>query len=192
MEHYGIATHGAYNQNGAELGFPGLALFIGILYACMRTVVIAKTANTEEERARRILAVIIVSYAVSAWMVDFGFRTTFFMFAAASSAFHRILLRPKPDAIEDETTILVPAFPSPIFTLAEPSPVGMSNASQFSISRLRDVPSPPDAGSGSSTETNAHRPPAIPWRRVGVLDIIVIYGLTWLTVRYWAYVLQNL
>src|SRR5581483_8749442 len=89
--HYSKATHGAYNQNGAELGYTGLFLFVGAIYCCMKTVLVAKTTNTEEERIRRILFCIILSYAVSSWMVDFCYRPTFFMFAAATGAFHRYL-----------------------------------------------------------------------------------------------------
>jgi hypothetical protein len=53
--HFTKATHGAYNQNGAELGYVGLFLFIGILYCCIRTLLLVKSHDDDEERIRRAL-----------------------------------------------------------------------------------------------------------------------------------------
>ena len=92
-KHYLKATHGAYNQNGAELGYVGLYLFIGILYCCIRTLLLVKSKDDDEERIRRALFALVVAYAASSWMVDFCYRPTFFMMVAAVSAFHRHLLR---------------------------------------------------------------------------------------------------
>jgi uncharacterized membrane protein YwzB len=198
MEHYGIATHGTYNQNGAELGFTGLFLFIGILYACLRTVTTAKTANVEEERARRILAVIIITYAVSSWMVDFGFRTTFFMFAAAASAYHRILMRTQDDENEEEWSP-VPVGTQPV--LASGSAPVPSAAMPVWMMPLQPAPVPAtaavgDSGTGSPEPEHDDQetgpPPVMAWKRVGILDLVLIYALTRGAVKYWAYIIGNL
>jgi len=90
-EHFHKAPHGSYDQMGAELGFTGLVLFFCMIWCALRTLVMAKTLGPEEERVRRVLFVLVISYLVSSWMVDFGYRPTLFMFLAATAAFHRIL-----------------------------------------------------------------------------------------------------
>jgi len=56
--------------------------------------------DIEEERIRRILFSLVISYAVSCWMVDFFYRTILFLFAAATAAFHLILSQPKGAIVE--------------------------------------------------------------------------------------------
>ncbi len=99
--HYNKACHSAYVQVGAELGIPGLFIFLGILYCCLRTLMMAKTDNPDDERIRRALFVLVISYMASSWMVDLGFRPPFFMFTAAVAAFHRYLYKlnePEPES----------------------------------------------------------------------------------------------
>ena len=110
-ERYPKAAHGSFNNMGAELGFTGLALFFGMVWCSLRTLVTAKAASVEEERVRRILFVLVVTYLVSSWMVDFGYRPTFFMFTAATAAFHRHLRgmhRQQDLEIEAERAAAVP------------------------------------------------------------------------------------
>ena len=85
------APHSSYVCIGAELGYIGFFLHMGILYCGLRTLVSAKTSTPNEERIRRILFVLTVSYMVSSWVVNFEYRPTFFMFAAAAAALHRHL-----------------------------------------------------------------------------------------------------
>ncbi|MDW8308671.1 MAG: O-antigen ligase family protein, partial [Verrucomicrobiales bacterium] len=51
------AAHSSYVQVGGELGWPGLILFVSLLYACARTLFNAKTTDVTEERVRRALFV---------------------------------------------------------------------------------------------------------------------------------------
>jgi hypothetical protein len=90
-ERYWKAAHGSYNQMGAELGAPGLMLFFLMVWCALRTLCFSKTNDAEEERVRRTLFVLVLTYLVSSWMIDFGYRPTFFMFTAATAAFHRHL-----------------------------------------------------------------------------------------------------
>ena len=90
-ERYYKAAHGSFNQMGAELGFTGLALFFGMAWCSIRTLVTCKVSDVGEERVRRVLFVLLLTYLVSSWMVDYGYRATFFMFTAATAAFHRHL-----------------------------------------------------------------------------------------------------
>ena len=89
------APHSSYVCTGAETGKPGLFLFVAVLYCCLRTTLSARSQTTDEERIRRLLFVLVVSYIVSSWMVDFEYRATFFMFTAALAALHRHLLAPR-------------------------------------------------------------------------------------------------
>lgn len=86
------ASHSSYVQIGAELGWWGLLLFSGILYTCFQSLMRARTADDNEERVRRILFCSLLTFAVSSWMIDFGFRAIFFVTVAMVSAFHRILM----------------------------------------------------------------------------------------------------
>src|SRR5205085_889379 len=84
-------------------GYVGLFLFIGIIYWSLRTLIAARTSNTDEERIRRILFVLVFSYIISSWMVNFTYRVSFFLMAAAIAAFHRQLMeKNQPKDLEDE------------------------------------------------------------------------------------------
>jgi hypothetical protein len=76
----------------AEFGYYGLLIFSGILYTCFHSLMRARTADDREERIRRILFCMLLCYVVSSWMIDFGFRASFFVMVAMISSFHRILM----------------------------------------------------------------------------------------------------
>lgn len=112
---YNKAAHSSYVQIGAEQGWPGFLLFLGILYCNLRTLITAKTSTDDEERIRRLLFVLVISYMVSSWMVDLGYRPTFFMFTAAVAAFHRHILKlnDDPDVVEQEVKVVQPVLTGP-------------------------------------------------------------------------------
>ncbi len=123
---YKKAAHSSYVQTGAELGKTGLFLFFGVLFCNLRTLVTAKTTNVNDERIRRCLFVLVVSYMSSSWMIDFGYRPSYFMFSAAIAAFHRHLSGTwKPElAVETvEAPITWPAWRGQF--LPEPKFAGM-------------------------------------------------------------------
>ncbi len=86
------ASHSSFNQVQAEFGFWGLLIFSGILYTCFHSLTRARTADDNEERVRRMLFCMLLSYVISSWMIDFGFRASLFVMVAMISAFHRILM----------------------------------------------------------------------------------------------------
>lgn len=184
--HYAKAPHGAYNQNGAELGYIGLFLFVGIIYCCMRTHMTALCSDAEEERIRRCLFAIVLSYAVSSWMVDFCYRTTFFLFVAATGAFHRHLIgyldfkniqtekEQAPDPLilgspKQTMPTLAPAVAQQAVPCDEPVQLD-----------LRPV-SVPVAAHGT-----------IHWQRIGLFDLAMMLFLTWCTVLYWKHLIQTM
>ena len=83
------APHSSYVCVGAELGWPGLAIFIGILYSCLKTLTRTVVRNEDEERIRRVLFVLFSSYCVSSWMVGWASRASFFIMVAVIGAYHR-------------------------------------------------------------------------------------------------------
>jgi hypothetical protein len=205
--HYVKATHGAYNQNGAELGYVGLYLFVGILYCCIRTLVLTKCEDDDEERIRRALFATVVAYAVSSWMVDFAYRPTFFMFVAAISAFHRHLLRkhaeePQPAAeIEPAPQARRWLHPRPL-VMPGLAITGLATASAATCMPMSAVPLIPAAQQGISNNgrhLNWHKASLedkllkkFIWTRLGILDYLIMLVLTFLTIQYWKHLIATM
>jgi hypothetical protein len=199
-EHYYKAPHSAFVQNGADLGYMGLFLFVGILYTCGRTLILAKVANDEEELIRRVLFAVLVSFAVSSWMVDFCYRATFFFIAAATSAFHRHLrgqfalpaARGAPDTMDEDAPrlITVKRERSPAGSLL---PVGAPTIEihPVSVATLSEAPA------RGRTEVDVEPAPtpsrgSISWERLRLADIAVTYLLTQLAVQFWIYLIRTM
>ncbi len=190
------APHSSYVGIGAELGYPGFFLFFAILYCCLRTLVTAKTVTPAEERIRRILFVLVLSYMVSSWMVDFAYRPTFFMFAAATAALHRHLcgLNEAKEHEEEAGEALqphVPAWraqllPQPALegVLAQMgSPVAVLTLEPLPVATPKPEPEP--EGEPSSRI-------AFDWNRLGWVDVALTVALTYAAVRYWSYLLTRM
>jgi hypothetical protein len=213
--HYVKATHSAYNQNGAELGYTGLFLFVGLLYCCVRTLLLMKCETTDEERIRRALFALVVAYAVSSWMVDFGYRPTFFLFIAAISGLHRHFLKKQDESEQPAGTELVPKLPP---WLRRPRTVQMPG---LSMPGLAGLPMPGVAASGIGAQTLAATPipgtvyarlpgsgrilpwhaqpeprnplrPKFLWTRLGITDFLIILALTYVAIRYWQHIIATM
>jgi hypothetical protein len=196
-------------QTGAELGWPGLLLFLLLIWTNFRTLLFAKTQNVEQERVRRVLFVLVVTYCVSGWMVDFAYRATFFMFSAAIAAFHRLLYLPVTEIDQEEETetkagwqavlatqaALSAAFirqPQPAVVAPQPAVVASSTAVlegppvQPALQQPwlhREVPV-------DLTAEDAERR-ATAWNRLTIADlgmaILMLFATSWL----WSYVIRN-
>ncbi|MEI8340011.1 MAG: O-antigen ligase family protein [Verrucomicrobiota bacterium] len=201
LHHYYKAAHNAYVQNGADLGYPGLFLFAGILYCCLRTLLTAKTRDLEEERIRRILFSVVISYAVSCWMVDFFYRTALFLFAAATAALHIILSKPKGEAVVVNEA--EPALPwrdriqtalSPVLGVGQP----VGAAAQGTDVSLRQIM---PAGSASLPGQTVIHPvetevaptaATMKWKRYGVIDFALNWVLTYYIIEYWKHIIKTM
>ncbi len=188
--HYDKAGHSSYVQLGTEMGYTGLGLFLAILYCCTRTLVGAKTTTTEEERIRRILFVLLCSYFVSSWMVDFGFRATYFLMAAVVAAFHRqMLLKRQPAPV---TTVDVEEQPV-AFGLPRLQPVGFEPVhvadavSQVSIT-IPANQGPPKIGEEIVDPDRG----GIKWNRLNFIDYVIIAAILWAVVTFWAYIMRHI
>jgi hypothetical protein len=187
--HYVKASHSSYVRVGGELGFPGLFIFLGVIYCSLHTLFFAKTNDDTEERIRRILFVLFVSYLVSSWMVDYANRATFFLMAAATAAFHRCLLSPSHSA-EPESSV------------AELEPLSMHGAGQLPTLIF---PATPALTAGGDADTENSAPPApgtesglpaatagVTWNRITKLDLLLIFLLTLGTMAFWRYVMNKM
>ncbi len=203
VHHYNKACHSSYVQTGAELGIPGFFLFLGCLYCNLRTLMMATTHDPDEERIRRTLFVLVLSYMVSSWMVDLGYRPTFFMFSAAVAAFHRHLYKlnlPESDELPSAAGSLVPAWrmrlmPQPALTQALVG-AGGPNATVFTMAKYTPPqPALPGAATAEAIqegEESEEEEPQEFWNRIGIIDIILIGFMTWGAIHFWAFMIKHM
>ncbi len=192
--HYGKAAHSSYVQTGAETGKVGLFLFVGILYCNLRTLMMAKTATDDEERIRRILFVLVLTYMVSCWMVDLAYRPTFFMFTAATAALHRHL---RGICMEEpaEESALTPALPK-WRGLFVPQPALAGASSSDAVLALGAAP-PIQTVEVHSSELSTAAAQAITaplnrWNKIGLIDLAIIATMTYGVLRMWQLAIQRM
>ena len=154
-----IASHGSYNQVGAELGKTGLFLYLAILYCCFRTLITARCTTDQEERVRRVLFAALLGFTVSSWMVDFAYRGVFFFQAAAIAAFHRLLIKSAKEAKEKEALAPAPA-----------------------VAGLGTIPPPPPVPPEPVSRILGN------WNRIGVLDVGLMFVMYTVWIRIWSYI----
>ena len=187
-EDYGLirkATHGSYVNVGADLGYLGLFLFVGIFYASSKTLLLARTEedDLEAERCQRALLSLTVSFAASAWMIDRAYHTDFFILAGAVTAFHRLMSRqsagsPQEGDEEDSQTYAVPSFStfsSPLSLRPQPALAGFAPALSCQQGAERVVSHTWTSGAGVFDQGDASesedKPFGLQWRRLGTVDV---------------------
>lgn len=197
--HFSKAAHSSYVQIGAELGRVGFALFLGILYCNLRTLVTARTETTEEERIRRVLFVLVITYMVSSWMVDLGYRTTFFMFTAATAAFHRHLLRlnevPAEEKAVENAGVLLPAIPGwrARFVRQPALEAAFADAGASTAVATLEAPAATVVTTVKAEEEEEVRPRiAFNWNRLGLIDIGLMIFLATFAIRFWRIALARM
>lgn len=185
------APHSSYVCIGAELGYVGFFLHMGILYCGLRTLVSARTTTPDEERIRRILFVLTVSYMVSSWVIDFEYRPTFFMFAAAAAALHRHLLKlndgHESAAIEETSAPLQPALPAWRARLT-PQPALEGAFAQVGAPVAVLTMEPAIARKPIAEPTPEPQPVsgiAFNWNRITWLDLAIVFAMSYAGIRYW-------
>ncbi|MEZ5384356.1 MAG: O-antigen ligase family protein [Prosthecobacter sp.] len=167
-EQYGLikkATHGSYVNVGADLGYLGLFLFVGILYACFRTVWQARPRedDLEAQRIQRALLTLASAYAASAWMIDRAYHTDYFFIAGACAAYHRLMTGSVPASLEDSDARIKTEYSSIIEPKAQ---------------RLES----------ENSESHAY---GLSWRRIGLMDIGFISVSFYAVVYCWHYLMTN-
>lgn len=213
-----LATHGSYVQVGAALGYGGLYLYLGVLYCGFRTVFQARTRNDDEERVRRMLFCLLLSYTLSNWMIDRAYHTEFFVIAASIAAFHRLSQRVDSEQTDEEKALenqekaldneyLEPVEPSSEHP--EPAPVpalpggAISTTSTGSGTLMmttipaEPVPDPRDFGKivpvrfDDDDDEEDDNKPRISWRSIGVVDLSLMGFILWFVITAWDYILVH-
>ena len=202
--HYNKAPHSSYVCTGAELGKPGLMLFVAVLYCCLRTTMTAKTSTPDEERIRRMLFVLVISYIVSSWMVDFEYRPTFFMFTAAIAALHRHLTGMLENQQEEKEETETEGESLPVWhpqLLPQPAVAGAITHPRMSHPLLPTQSEDHDTQVvGPETEeitVGKEQPKGATgigwnWNRLGWFDAVAVLALTAMTIRFWAYIMGRM
>jgi O-antigen ligase len=182
------APHSSYVQIGAELGIPGLFLFLGILYTCLRTLMTVKTTNIAEERARRILFVLLISFMISSWMVGWSYRASFFLMVAVIAAFHRQML----------ARAQLTSAPS-AETVVEPELVLAIGGTEAPVRRSENPLAPPTVTAQPAFRTFAateYEPelvdPGIRWNRFGWVDFALISVMLVATIKFWEFIMHHI
>ena len=169
------ATHSSYVKIGADLGSPGLLLYLSVLCVSFRTLLIYRGHTPGLRRSRDVLLALLSCYMLSGWMIDRAYHTEFFVIAGAIAAFHRLSYR----HLEE---------------LAEQAEVEKPSAAQAAWQWLEDaqpmpepslVPALPFKTVGISARIRA-------WRRYGLLDFLVAYAAMEATYWTWDYVILEL
>ena len=185
---YFKAPHSSYVMIGAELGYIGLFFLCGIFYCGLRTVTTAKTETPDEERIRRMLFVLVISYMVSSWMVDFGYRPTFFMFTAAIAALHRHLhLKTLESEAEPSAESPLPAWHPQLIPQPALAQAFAEAGAPTKVMTLELAPpeEPQAAPSPAPNIVNS-------WNRLTWFDFAATTLMTYALVRFWAYIMMRM
>jgi hypothetical protein len=159
-----------------------------------RTLLFAKTRTPEQERVRRILFVLLLTYCVSGWMVDFAYRASFFMFTAAIAAFHRMLyLRAEETAAEDAAANEhAPAWRPPVL---EPALAGVAVAAlpaepAVALKRGESMSMPWLRREENEVADEPAEPRRV-WNRIGLVDLLVTAALLYGVEQFWIFAIRT-
>ena len=198
--HYQKSPHSSYVHIGGEQGEPGLFLFLGLIYCCLRTVVTAKTTTVAEERVRRLLFVLIICYITSSWMVGQAWRATFFLMVAATAAFHRHLLAQEIPETEEAKEIAEERKRESLLPVA--LRITPLQPAYMTSSMVTTMNSMAGAGPGTLTATGTRVTAVRPqeeepvqkpfWNRITWVDLLFVTLFTYATIRFWSYIITHM
>ncbi|MES2597086.1 MAG: O-antigen ligase family protein [Verrucomicrobiota bacterium] len=202
---YGLfkkATHGSYVNVGADLGYAGLFLFVGIMYACGRALYQTKLdpeESTEAVRCQRALIALLTSFASSAWIIDRAYHSDYFLLAGAIAAFHRLMTMTAEEQAEAEQESNARPIdqPEPGTVAALPWMSGMvtQTAGQLALSKLSPVVHAPmhlahpvaSFGQNFSEEEEEQEGSKLPlrWLRLDLIDLAMMTGAFFAVIFLW-------
>lgn len=174
------ATHSSYVQVGADLGRPGLFLFVAGLWCAMHSLIsIHRLTRGDElwERCRRSAMILVIAYMTSSWMINREYHTEYFLIIAIAAAIHRLCQAQSSQEIVSDTAAAAA-------TDSEENLSALSLSAQVSdgsvLPRL-----------AIQEELEKSQPKAF-WTKIGLMDALVCLGLTWCVIEVWDYVLTSL
>lgn len=178
-----IATHGSYVRHGADLGYIGLMLYTGIFYAGARLLLQAHTPpGGEARRVQRTGYALLVTTAVSCWVVDRAYHMDYFLLTGVLSAFHRRFKPPEntKEELEEEEKA---AAENPPPALALPT------ADAATIMTAAKAVSGTAAANNNTTAddhvADEHGAIKLAWDRIGVFDLVAMYVLLEMVLYFW-------
>jgi hypothetical protein len=173
------ATHSSYVQVGADLGTYGLFLYVAGLWCATHTLLRFRPANSDEDRCRRILAVLLLSTAASGWMINRQYHTEYFLIIAATAALHRLQV--------SRETLAEPVVDPPQAALPGATASDLSAETPDTASRTEEA-----APLFSTREERTDKPPIRFWNRLGIIDLAVCACLTFAIYWIWDYIILNI
>lgn len=206
------ATHGSYVNVGADLGYPGLFLFLAVLYANGRTTFLSRPPDDDlvSQRNQKALLSLVCSYAASAWMIDRAYHTDFFFIAGAVAAFHRQMTRGMSSAADeaDDASMqnapgeaafsLSPAFGPRLALAGAEGALSGGNSPQLQVGvyqKTGHAKAPhkvADVNASALEEAEALPPVSfLNWHRIGLMDLILIYCLFEGVLHLWVEIMTN-
>lgn len=176
-----IATHSSYVQIGADLGRYGLFLYLAGIWCALHTLLVFKTADTSQERCRRILLVFLIGNLISGWMINREYHTEYFLLIATTAALHRLRKAESLPSLDDSTS-------------AEPIEMAVPPAARVRevLDRVNQAWRETERPAFRPDSANSHLLVKPFWSHFGILDLVASIGLTWFTFWMWDYILKNL
>ncbi len=102
--------HSSYIQIAADLGYPGLAIFLGILSASLISLWRIQGTTQVGEASRRMLFSVLLAYLVSSWMIQRPYHAEVFTMVAAISAYHHLEMERRRAASRAPALIIPQSF----------------------------------------------------------------------------------
>jgi len=185
------ATHSSFVKVGADLGRPGLFLYLCMLCCGLRALFQYKGLDENAERCRRSIFLLVASIFASGWLIDHPYHTEYFLILAAASAYMHLSLRLR----EPETAT----------ELAEISPPPLQAQPVLQLSANLATPHPAEGGAlpferkerfvpglqPPKKEETSNRKPF--WRRYSlIIDLILGYLALRAVLWFWSYILETL
>jgi hypothetical protein len=179
-------AHSSYVEVGAELGKKGLFLWLGMLYYSLKSLVLIKSKNDQEERIRRLLFCLVIIYVTSSWMTNISYRGTFFIQLGTVAAFYRLMQRTPQPALAIEGVSSAPDLDvesGHAASVAGSLPLGAMPVAVVTLEPVEVIQaeaSRPTLGASSRW---------LSWRRIAwlLLDAALIYLTYWVVLRAWHY-----
>ena len=166
------STHSSYIQIGADLGQPGIYLWLLILFCTFRSVAFYKARDEIQERCRRAVLLILIAYMISSWMINREYHTEYYLIAAIGAAFHRLVIadaiRPASEGgAGDEDDAVPKNFEWTLPSYEQASWLNPADGAPTTVTRKL-------------------------WMSLDWKDFLAAGAGTWLVLYIWEYVLRNL
>jgi len=161
------ATHSSYVKVGADLGIPGLLLYLSLLCTAARTLLTFQGPDRLMERLKNVLLCLLFCYVASSWMIDRAYHTEFFMLMGAVAAYHGLCVRAVSMAKVQQARERIPDLRPPVSSLTF-------------------------RGQRSPRRQPLWLRKMMRWRTYGVTDAVLATCALQAVLGTWDYVLQNL